>query len=197
MYVEVKELNTLFTAIHDKGYTIIGPRVQDGAIILDTLARLDPDNSLAPNAVRWLMAGRTAGHWETTQETAWSLIALTDWMVETGELEGDYGWGVQLNGELLARDNVTRENIQDTTIIQVAAADLMRDEANRLAIEKGPGPGRLYYTAHMRTFLPVEQVRALNRGVIVAREYTLASCDPTGTCPNVVRINVTAYWNSI
>jgi uncharacterized protein YfaS (alpha-2-macroglobulin family) len=146
------------------------------AIVLDALARLDPDNALAPNVVRWLMTARTAGRWESTQETAWALIALTDWMVVTGELEGDYGWGVQLNGELIGQDNITRENIQDETTLRVAIADLLQDEANRLSIEKGAGPGRLYYTAHLRTFLPVEEVKALNRGIIVGREYTLASC---------------------
>ena len=58
------------------------------AIILDALARLDKNNQLAPNVVRWLMVARKGGYWETTQETAWALIALTDWMKATGELAG-------------------------------------------------------------------------------------------------------------
>ena len=58
------------------------------AIIIDALARLDPKHSLAPNAVRWLMGARQADHWETTQESAWAIMALTDWMAATGELEG-------------------------------------------------------------------------------------------------------------
>jgi uncharacterized protein YfaS (alpha-2-macroglobulin family) len=160
------------------------------AIILDALARLDPGNDLAPNAVRWLMTARTAGHWETTQETAWSLIGLTDWMVASGELRGDYGWAVQLNGDVLAQENVTPENIDEETTLQVEVARLFQDEANRLFIQKAAGPGRLYYTAHLETFLPVEEVQALNSGIIVGREYTLASCDPEKlaegeTCPRV------------
>ena len=67
------------------------------AIIIDALARLDPKHSLAPNAVRWLMGARQADHWETTQESAWAIMALTDWMAATGELEGDYTWKVLLN----------------------------------------------------------------------------------------------------
>ena len=72
------------------------------AIILDTLTRLDPDNELIPNVVRWLMVARQDGIWETTQETAWALIALTDWMVETGELDADYDYSVILNNDELA-----------------------------------------------------------------------------------------------
>ena len=67
------------------------------SIVLDALAKLDPKNSLAPNAVRWLMGARKADRWETTQENAWAIMALTDWMAATGELEGDYDWQVLLN----------------------------------------------------------------------------------------------------
>jgi uncharacterized protein YfaS (alpha-2-macroglobulin family) len=149
---------------------------RSSAIILDALARLDPDNDLAPNVVRWLMTARTAGRWETTQETVWALIALTDWMNASGELQPDYGWNVQLNGELYDQGTFSREDVQESVELQIAVADLLQDEANRLAISKSEGPGRLYYTAHLRTFLPVEEVQALNRGIIVDREYTLASC---------------------
>ncbi|RMF33224.1 MAG: alpha-2-macroglobulin, partial [Chloroflexi bacterium] len=163
------------------------------AIILDALARLDPENGLAPNVVRWLMVARQDGHWETTQETAWALIALTDWMVTTGELQADYAWGVQLNGRVLETGSFNRETVLDEKVLQVAVADLFRDQANRLVIEKGAGPGRLYYTAHLRAFLPVEEVQPLDRGIIVRRQY----CRPpepgqqeAGTCEPVTTAHV-------
>ena len=58
------------------------------SIVLDALVRLQPDNDLIPNVVRWLMVSRQDGHWETTQENVWALIALNDVMVSTGELGG-------------------------------------------------------------------------------------------------------------
>ena len=39
------------------------------AIVLAALARLDPENALLPNVVRWLMSVRKDGYWGTTQET--------------------------------------------------------------------------------------------------------------------------------
>ena len=38
------------------------------------------------------------------------------------------------------------------------------------------GKGQLYYTAHLKTYLPVEKVAPLNRGVIISRDYRLADC---------------------
>jgi len=147
------------------------------AIVLDALARLKPDSSLAPQAVRWLMQARTADHWETTQETAWSLIALTDWMVATGELDAEYGWGVRLNGENLTTGEVTPETVREVEEIRVAVTELLLDEANRIEITRSEGPGNLYYTAHLQAYLPVEEVQALNRGIVVGRSYELAECE--------------------
>ncbi len=147
------------------------------AIVLALLARFDPKNGLAPGTVRWLMRARTADHWETTQETAWALIALTDWLVATRELEGNYAWGVRVNGRDLGSGQVTPETVQEVKELRVAVKDLFVDRANRVEIARGEGPGRLYYTVHLRGYLPVEEVQALNRGVVVGRVYERADCE--------------------
>jgi hypothetical protein len=148
------------------------------AIILDLLARFDPENELAPNVVRWLMVARTAGHWETTQETAWALIGLTDWMLATGELDADYDFDAAFNGHLVVEGSAGRETIRETTELEIAVADMLLEQVNQLAIGRSDGPGRLYYTAYLETYLPVEAVEPIGRGVMVAREYTAASCNP-------------------
>ena len=146
------------------------------AIILDTLARLDPENALIPNVVRWLMVARREGIWETTQETAWALIALTDWMVETGELEADYDYSVLLNNDEVVSGSVTPEKVQDSLKLQVAVADLAAQASNLLTVARADGNGRLYYSAHLKVFLPVEEIEPAERGIIVSRRYTLESC---------------------
>jgi hypothetical protein len=165
-------------------YYAMNTDARSTAIVLAALARLDPQNALAPNAVRWLMAVRKVGYWETTQETAWAIIGLTDWMVATGELQGAYDWHVVVNGALLGEGNVTRENVDETVKLQLEVARLLGEEANRVVIERWSpagqevGTGRLYYSLYLRYFKPVEEVTALNRGIIVSRRYTLAGCDP-------------------
>jgi uncharacterized protein YfaS (alpha-2-macroglobulin family) len=157
--------------------------VRSSAIVLWALARLTPDSELLPNAVRWLMAARMDGHWKTTQQTAWSLLALVEYMQVSGELEGDFDYAVYLNNRLLGEGQVDRTNLDETRKLQVAVADLLADQANRLVIERAPGgsgqtgEGQLYYAATLRTYVPVERVQALDRGVLVARQYSLVD-DP-------------------
>jgi hypothetical protein len=149
------------------------------AIIIAALSRIRPDHPLLPNGVRWLMTIRKhGGHWETTQETAWTIIGLTEWMVATGELEGDYTWRVSLNGDLLGEGRVTPATIDETAELRVEVRDLLAAEANRLAIERDApgseitgGPGMLYYTAHLNYYKPANEVVALDRGISVSREY--------------------------
>ncbi|NLF00792.1 MAG: alpha-2-macroglobulin, partial [Anaerolineales bacterium] len=145
------------------------------AVILSALVRLDPQNELIPQVVRWLMVARKDGIWETTQETAWAIIALTDWMVETQELKGQYEYGVALNERTLTEGSVSAENVDQPVQLSVAIADLLAGASNRLAFERGPGEGRLYYTAHLNVYLPVEEIEPLDRGVIVSRQY----CQPS------------------
>jgi alpha-2-macroglobulin len=150
------------------------------AIVLDALARLDKNNALIPNVVRWLMVARKAAAWETTQETAWALIGLTDWMSVSGELNGNYAYDLSLNGKSLASGNVNADNLRDPIKLRVAVSDLFKDQANRLVISRGDGAGRLYYTANLNLYYPVESVRAASRGIIVSRQYYIKTPDCGG-----------------
>ncbi|MBN2305875.1 MAG: fasciclin domain-containing protein, partial [Anaerolineae bacterium] len=144
------------------------------ALGLMAMAQIDPDNQLIPNVVRWLMVARTADHWETTQETAWSVMALTEWMVVTGELYPDYEFAVSLNGARQSLDDntATPDNVKETEVLRIQVADLIED-VNRLTFSRTDGDGNLYYTAHLTAYLPVPEIEALDRGIILSRKYSL------------------------
>ncbi len=141
------------------------------AIVLDTLVKLSPDSELLPNVVRWLMTARTADAWETTQETAWAVMALTNWMTASGELNPAYSYTAALNGETLAEAEATPQTVRESQELVVEVGDLLLDQPNELMIERSDGPGVLYYTAHLRVFLPVPEIEPINRGIVVQRRY--------------------------
>ena len=141
------------------------------AIILSAVSVIDPTNPLNANAVRWLMSNRTDGHWLGTQETAWTLMALTNWMVASGELGANYDYAVAINGERIGGGTANRETLRQTNLLRVDISKMLTDGANRLAFARTDGSGTLYYTAHLNVSLPVEQVKALNQGIIVSRSY--------------------------
>ena len=152
--------------------------VRTTAIVLWTLSHLQPEDQLLPGTVRWLMAIREEGHWSTTQDNAWSLLGLVAYMRASGELQANFSYDVYLNGQQLAEGDVSAENIDEGQELQVEIGQLLVEEGNRLVIERqGPaagqtGEGQLYYSAYLRYYLPAEQIQALDRGIVVARQYS-------------------------
>ncbi len=172
-------------------YWTMNTDTRSTAVIIDALTKLDPQNALLPNAVRWLMVARKAGHWETTQETAWALMALTDYMLMTGELQADYSYEVSLNDQDLDRQQITPAQVGQSFRVIVPIADLLAQEVNRVWITRQQpaagqtGKGQLYYAMYLRYFVPVEDVRALGRGIIVARQYQPIDCEKDKNCPHI------------
>ncbi|MDX1996015.1 MAG: Ig-like domain-containing protein [bacterium] len=144
------------------------------ALVLTAFVRLNPDSDLIPNIVRWLMTARTVDYWETTQETAWALMALSEWLAVSDELGANYDFSVTLNGEERAASNA---DDVDGYVITTPVTDLLADEVNELVITRGAGPGTLYYDTYLRAYLPVPEIEAENRGIIIERRYTLAGSE--------------------
>ena len=143
------------------------------AIVLKALVHLTPDNAIVSNATRWLMLARTSGRWETTQENVWSVLALTDYMASTGELIAEYDFDLWVNGINEAGGSVDSNSVGEPVAVRLPVGALQRGENNSVILERSEGPGQLYYSAFLHYYLPGDRIPALNRGIIVNREYTL------------------------
>ena len=165
-------------------YRNMNTDIRTTAMVLWALARTQPQSELLPNAVRWLMTMRKEGFWESTNTTSWSLMALIAYMRASGELEGDFSYAVWLNGQMLLEGDVNPATIDESRSAVASIEELLVDRANRLVIERLPvsgaqsGRGQLYYSAYLRYYLPVEEVKALDRGIVVSRQYAPVA-DPT------------------
>lgn len=150
------------------------------SVILAALTAIQPDHPLGPNVVRWLMSARTADRWQSTHETAWALISLTDWLVASGELQANYDWRAQINGSDWGSGRIRPADVYAAETLHQAIGDLAADALNILLLERSAGPGQLYYTAQLRVYLPVPDLKPVSRGLTIARRYTLAtlSADP-------------------
>ncbi len=166
--------------------------IRSTAIALQAFVRLDPEQPLLTQVVRWLMAARVDGRWPTTQENAWSIIALSEWMEMTGELEADYEWSVTLNGDELDSGRFGPEDVRDRVVLQTAVADLLAGELNTLRLARSEGAGALYYTTYLRIFQDALAVEPADRGIVVDRRFNLAG-EPVATAQvgDVISVTVT------
>jgi uncharacterized protein YfaS (alpha-2-macroglobulin family) len=112
-------------------------------------------------------------------------------MLSTGELQANYAYHVTVNGKNLGDFKAERANVDQPVNISLAIKDLVQNAANEVAITRDAGDGKLYYSAYLNYFLPVENMAPVNRGVIVARQYEALdpqTLKPTGKLVNSAKI---------
>jgi len=144
------------------------------AIILNAMVDIDPKNALNANAARWLMSNRSAGgHWGGTQQTAWALMALVNWMTASGDLKPQYSFALDVNDVRKLDGQADPQKPEQVSELRMAVSELLSGKPNKLSIGRGEGDGSLYYTASLVLDVPVEEVKALSRGIILSRAYYL------------------------
>ncbi len=146
----------------------MGASVRTTAQVLQAMLELQPDDPLNSDAVRWLLAARQRdGAWASTHDTAWALLALSEWAGVSRSLEGTFGYGATLNAQALLAGSAPAEAQSSFTPID----QLFGDRPNQLLVTRGPGEGALFYTVHLNAYRPVEDIAATSRGLTVSREY--------------------------
>ena len=164
--------------------------IRGTAMVIDALARLQPDSPLLPPAVRWLMVAREAETWATLHQTAWSVTALSDWMAASGELEPDYAYQLRVNLQPRASGSFTPTDVTSSEVVSIPVSELLTDDTNFFDFQRGEGSGRLYYTLRLDSAIAVDQLDPISKGFTVERRYYDAACDPASeTCEPIDSIS--------
>jgi len=139
------------------------------------LSQLDPASTSVSLALQYLMKNRhSGGLWDSTFESAWVLMALTEALQGTGDYQADFDFKAALNDKTIAEGTGTGTTPL-TSVTAVTAIDALHQASpNALVIERNAGAGTLYYRADLQTYQPAGKAEALNRGIRLDRAYYLA-----------------------
>jgi len=167
--------------------------LSNSAIVIYTLAQVEPTSTILPDAVNYLMSNRGAsGYWSSSYESAWILLAMNEVMIGTGELGSNYAFGASLNGSQIATGLAGGETQLNPVMTSVPINSLYPHDPNALTIQRDAGTGRLYYSAALKVYRPVEEVASLNQGISVSRAYYPLGADlKTATPINVTKVGDT------
>jgi len=149
------------------------------ALIALALARIQPEQPLVANTVRWLVIARGAEGWHTNIDRAHAVLALTTYAVQTGELGADFSYSVTVANKEILAGLVKPGEATKTNSNKLPLSGFKAGETSLLTfVREFARPGRLYYTLNFRYFTPAKEVEAVNRGFAVSHEYTKLD-DPT------------------
>ncbi|MEZ4868883.1 MAG: MG2 domain-containing protein [Caldilineaceae bacterium] len=118
------------------------------ALALRALLQIDPDNPLEPQIVAWLMSRRQEQGWGTTNETAFTLLALTDHLLHLAGPAADALYAVTLNETVISTGTLSAATPRAQVTLTAAQLQV---GVNQLQLRRLDG-GHLYYRILAHTF---------------------------------------------
>ena len=144
--------------------------IRTTALALQALLRVEPNHPFVPQIARFLIGARTNAAYRTTQEAAFSLMALGDYAHEKELNPPDFKGSVALGGATLVSEAFVGRSLSSLTKTLDWSA-LRAGTTPASLVFAVNGQGRLYYGASLR-YAPVHgPTEALERGLVVQRWY--------------------------
>jgi uncharacterized protein YfaS (alpha-2-macroglobulin family) len=168
--VETAGAANFTTSYGDQAYLLLHSDRRTDAIILDALIAGDPDSDLIPKVVNGLLAHRTQGRWNNTQENVFVLLALDSYFdrfeAETPDFVARIWLGDTYVGAHTYEGRTTERHESAIPMSYLATSGGQQD----LILSK-EGPGRLYYRLGLR-YAPTDlALDPVDMGFVVQRSY--------------------------
>ena len=166
------------------------------ALVLQTLVETQPENSIIPKVVRWLVDQQKIGCWRTTQENLYVVDALATYFKTYEREEPNFNAEALLAGGTMLKESFTGRSLK-TAFRAFAMSELTLGAKYALDFRKD-GPGRLYYTVRMN-YYPKSQTVAKEEGLAVSKSVaglTVAADAPSSIkAGTVAKVTLTISTN--
>ncbi len=156
---------SVFLDATDEFAGLLDSPTRTAAMVLRALVAAKPDHPQAAKLALGLLASRKGGRWRTTQETAWSLLALDAYRRAQEATEPSFHARVFLGQALLTETTFQgRERLafQNTTPMSA-----LRSSAGEVLAFAKQGDGRLFYEARLRFARKKLPTTALESGFFI------------------------------
>jgi uncharacterized protein YfaS (alpha-2-macroglobulin family) len=143
-------------------------KVQTTAMALKAFVNIKNNSELKDKIIRWLMMQRQGTAWRSTQETAWIIYAMVDYLKTSNELNPDYSVNVSINGKPYFTKQMTYQDVfKKDELVKIDGSALQQGN-NEIRIEKS-GNGKVYFSSN--TLYYTNDMDARENGFRVEREY--------------------------
>ena len=177
-------------------YWIFHSNTRTTALILQALVETQPENSLIPKVVRWLIDRQKSGCWRTTQENWYVVDALATYFKVYEKEEPNFTAEVRVAGGELMKEIFKGRSLA-TVNKEMPLSDLQRGVEYPMDFLK-QGPGRLYYTVRMN-YYPSTQTKAKDEGISVTKSVDRAvlASDSVASIPagSISKVTLTISTN--
>jgi alpha-2-macroglobulin len=142
------------------------------AMALQAFLNINPDHPMILGIVEYLMSQRKLTGWGSTNETAFTILSLTGYLLNTQSEFAGASYGVELNGERLTGGELGGNKL--TEVVEIPASQ-MKQGQNTLRIHQS-GSERLYFTLTGRSYMPLQEISS-DGNVHIERTYLYPQTD--------------------
>jgi uncharacterized protein YfaS (alpha-2-macroglobulin family) len=154
----------------DSDYLVLNSNRRADGVILEALIGDQPNSDLIPKIVRGLLAHRTRGRWENTQENVFILLALDRYFNAFEKVTPNFVARAWL-GERFAGEQQFKGRSTDRQQVNVPMRYLVSQGGAQNLIISKDGAGRLYYRIGMN-YAPIDlNLQPADYGFTVERSY--------------------------
>ncbi|HEV8487860.1 MAG TPA: MG2 domain-containing protein [Blastocatellia bacterium] len=142
------------------------------AFSLKALARISPQSQLLPKVARWLVSNRRNGYyWDSTKQTAFAVLGLTEYLKVSRELTPDYNLQIFVNGEQVLTRRVSTLDATGGQPFVLERKSGQVGRTNQVKVVKS-GAGVLYFSATLNYYTREDNVAAQGSSDLsLTREY--------------------------
>lgn len=152
-----------------KDYSYMGSNTTATASILEAIIMYDGKNPLISEVVRYLMSIRTDDHWSSTRDSAAVIKAVSTQLLSQGDQNVNEDYKLELNGKVLQQGKFSKNDLLKIQDFIISISDF-RTGDSKLTISKS-GQGSLYYNFNLKYYLPFSEIKPLEQGMVVIREF--------------------------
>lgn len=140
---------------------------------LQAILATDPSDPRVNSVLLWLMTHRTGEYWQSTRDTSWVMIALSDYLKTVPQARDQSGAiQVHLNDKLIQTYELTPDTLNERELVLHVPAASLRTGKNRLKLERVGGGSPVFYSAQLRQTTAMDTIPALPAsGITIAREF--------------------------
>jgi len=165
--------------------------IEATAIALQALVRARPKSDLIQPVISWLLQSRRGDQWRSTKDTAQVVIALSEYLKTTDELDPDEAVKILVNGETRSTLRFSKADIgKPDKVIEI---ENFNGDAN-IEIQRS-GKGVAYVSAELLSYDRSTLAAGKDNGFKVSRRYQIQNeagkwRDITGPIPSGVLVRV-------
>ncbi len=154
----------------DGGWLIMYSNRRADGVLLEAMIKADPNNDLIPKLVRGLLAHRTKGHWGSTQDNVFVLLALDKYFNAFEKVTPDFITRIWL-GNTYAGEQAFKGRSVDSNQLMIPMSYLVDQGGTSNLILDRQGAGRLYYRIGMKYAPRSLSLEPADYGFTVLRKY--------------------------